>query len=109
MWKLLSYLSQATKDTSISQPQYKPASFGYYPRENETVSIDDNDNIPVKDNDLQQYIVVFEHGHSKSEYNVHNDWISDQFSALKKRGDLEYLPSNVSDEVTFYNLLNFKG
>lgn len=104
-----SYISKATKETAISQPQYKATSFGYYPRDNETVSIDDNDNIPVEDNDPQQYIVVFEHGHSKGEYNAHNDWISDQFSASKKRGDLENLPSNVSDEVTFYNLLNFKG
>lgn len=83
------------------ESQDEPLSIGIFKRDNATVS--------GSDQEAQQYIVVYEDGHKKSEYKAHDEWVTAQFSALKKRGDLDNLPEGIEGEVSFYNLLSFKG
>lgn len=103
---LIPSLNRVESVSSISQESNVPSS-----PENEFVSIYNRSNqtVSTEDYEPQQYIVVYEDGHKKSEYKAHNEWITEQYSALKKRGEFENLPEGVEEDVTFYNLLDFKG
>lgn len=69
----------------------------------------DNATVGSGDQKAQPYIVVYADGHQKSEYKAHDEWVTAQFSALKRRGELDNLPEGVSGDVSFYNLQSFKG
>lgn len=69
----------------------------------------DDGNASTPDQGPQQYIVVYEDGHDDEDYETHAEWVTDQVSSLKKRGELEDLPEGIDGDVSFYNILSFKG
>ncbi|GEQ67740.1 hypothetical protein JCM33374_g1405 [Metschnikowia sp. JCM 33374] len=79
-----------------------PESFELTARDSNSTSGDD-DIFP------KSYIVVLKKGFEAEDYQAHGEWVASEFSALRKRGELEHFPNVTSDSVEFFNVSSFNG